>query len=32
MQVAGSTTYMRIYQRVGDSDRYEQLSLDFSKL
>ena len=32
MQVAGSTTYMRIYQRVGDSDRYEQLSMDFSRL
>lgn len=32
MQVAGTTTYMRIYQRVGNSDQYEQLSLDFSKL
>ncbi|SFK92979.1 Protein of unknown function [Nitrosomonas aestuarii] len=32
MQVSGTTTYMRIYRRVGDSDQYEQLSLDFSKL
>jgi len=32
MQVAGTTTYMRIYRRVGDSDQYEQLSLDLSKL
>lgn len=32
MQVAGTTTYMRIYRRVGNSDQYEQLSLDFSKL
>lgn len=32
MQVAGTTTYMRIYRRIGSSDQYEQLSLDFSKL
>ena len=32
MQVAGTTTYMRIYRRVGDSEQYEQLSLDLSKL
>lgn len=32
MQIAGTTTYMRIYRRVGDSERYEQISMDFSKL
>lgn len=32
MQVSGTTTYMRIYQRLGDSDQYEQLTLDFSRL
>ncbi len=32
MQVAGTTTYMRIYQRIGDGEKYEQLSMDFSKL
>ncbi|MDR4518928.1 MAG: DUF3164 family protein [Nitrosomonas sp.] len=32
MQVSGTTTYMRIYKRVGTSKQYEQLSLDFSKL
>lgn len=32
MQVAGTTTYMRIYRRVGESESYEQISMDFSKL
>lgn len=32
MQVAGTTTYMRIYRRVGDGERYEQVSMDFSRL
>ncbi|QOJ20324.1 MAG: DUF3164 family protein [Gammaproteobacteria bacterium] len=32
MQVAGTTTYMRIYRRIGNGEKFEQLSLDFSKL
>ena len=32
MQFAGTSTYMRIYRRVDDSDRYEHVSLDFAKL
>lgn len=32
MQVAGTTTYMRIYRRIGDGERYEQISMDFSRL
>lgn len=32
MQVAGTTTYMRIYRRIGNGEKYEQVSLDFSKL
>lgn len=32
MQVSGSTTYMRIYRRIGDGERYEQVSMDFSRL
>jgi hypothetical protein len=32
MQVAGTTTYMRIYRRIGDGERYEQVSMDFSRL
>lgn len=32
MQVAGTTTYMRIYRRIGDGEKYEQISMDFSRL
>lgn len=32
MQVAGTTTYMRIYRRVGETEKFEQVSMDFSKL
>lgn len=32
MQVAGTTTYMRLYRRIGNGEKYEQVSLDFSKL
>lgn len=32
MQVAGTTTYMRLYRRVGNGENYEQVSLDFSRL
>jgi len=30
MQVAGSKSYVRIYERVGESDRYEPISLDIA--
>ena len=32
VQVVGSATYLRIYERVGDSDRYQQISLDIAGL
>jgi len=30
IQVTGSRSYLRVYERVGDSDRYQQLGLDLS--
>jgi hypothetical protein len=32
LQVAGSKTYFRVYERVGDSDQYRQVSLDIAAL
>jgi len=32
MQVSGSTTYVRIYQRVGDTDQFESIPLDIASL
>ncbi len=32
MQVAGSKTYIRIYERVGDTDEYKPISLDVAAL
>ncbi len=32
MQVASTCSYLRIYERVGDSDRYQQISLDIAGL
>jgi len=32
MQVSSTTSYLRIYERVGDSDRYQQISLDLAGL
>ncbi|MDN6860729.1 DUF3164 family protein [Pseudomonas sp. CAN2814] len=29
-QTAGSKSYIRVYERVGDSDQYEQISLDLA--
>lgn len=30
IQVAGSRSYIRLYERVGDTDRYEAISLDLA--
>lgn len=30
MQIAGSKSYLRLYERVGDSDQYRQIALDFA--
>lgn len=30
IQVAGSRSYIRLYERVGDSDRYEAINLDLA--
>lgn len=30
IQVAGSKTYFRVYERVGDSDQYQAISLDIA--
>lgn len=32
IRISGSTTYLRLYERVGDSERYEPISLDIAKL
>ena len=32
MQFAGTSTYMRIYRRIGDSDKYEHVTMDFARL
>jgi len=32
MQVAGSSSYVRVYERVGDSDRYQPIPLDMAAL
>lgn len=32
MQIASTTTYLRIYERVGDTDRYRQITLDLAAL
>ncbi len=32
VQVAGSKTYVRLYRRVGNSDQWEQISLDIAAL
>lgn len=32
MQVAGSKTYVRIYERVGDTDEYKPIALDVAAL
>ena len=32
IQVAGSKTYFRVYERVGDSDQYQPISLDIAAL
>lgn len=32
IQVANSSQYLRLYQRVGDTDRYQQVSLDIAGL
>lgn len=32
IRVSGSTTYLRIYERVGESEQYEPISLDIAKL
>jgi len=32
IQVSAATTYLRIYERVGDSDQFEQIVLDIAKL
>ena len=29
-QVVGSKSYIRVYQRVGDTDQYEPISLDIA--
>lgn len=30
IQVAGSKTYFRVYERVGDSEQYQPISLDIA--
>ncbi len=32
IQVAGSKTYLRLYERVGNTDKFEPISLDLAKL
>ena len=32
IRVSGSTTYLRLYERVGDSEQYAPISLDIAKL
>lgn len=32
MQVAGSTTYMRMYKRTGKTGKYEQISMDMAAI
>ncbi|WP_420911283.1 DUF3164 family protein [[Haemophilus] ducreyi] len=32
VQVVGSKSYTRIYKRVGDTDRYEPISLDLANV
>ncbi len=32
LQVSGSTTYLRLYERVGDSEQYQAISLDIAKV
>ena len=32
IRVSGSTTYLRIYERVGESEQYAPISLDIAKL
>ena len=32
IQVAGSKTYFRVYERVGDSDQYKAIVLDIAAL
>jgi len=32
MQVAGTTAYLRVYERQGDTDRYQQITLDMAAL
>lgn len=32
IQVTGSTTYVRLYRRIGDSDRWEAIALDLAAL
>jgi hypothetical protein len=32
MQVTGSTVYVRVYKRIGESDRYQAISLDLASV
>jgi hypothetical protein len=32
IQVSGSTTYLRLYERVGETDQFESISLDLAKV
>lgn len=32
VQIVGSKSYVRFYQRVGDTDQYEPLTLDFARV
>ena len=32
IQVNGTAVYIRVYQRVGNTDRYEPISLDIAKV
>ena len=32
ISVASSKSYMRLYQRVGNEDKYEQISLDVASI
>jgi hypothetical protein len=32
IQVSGSTTYLRLYERVGETDQFESIALDLAKV
>ncbi|WP_028294265.1 DUF3164 family protein [Oceanobacter kriegii] len=32
IRVSGSTVYVRVYERIGDSDRYQQIPLDLASV